>query len=220
VTVGISTRSTGLVLNGEVNRGSVAPTTLVDKSRYGNDGTIDGATWVREPSGLWGLRFGPVADDYVSCGTDASITGLTTAITVEVWFNAPANADTVVISNQKTDAMPVWRIFIYANLVRFDIAASKYALNAYAGNTWTHVVATYDKVKLRIAVNGVQTDGDAYTTNIVTGTTVELGRRKKNDNTYDSYFVGYQALPRIYNRALSATEILNHFNREKHLFGV
>jgi hypothetical protein len=31
---------------------------------------------------------------------------------------------------------------------------------------------------------------------------------------------GSVALPRIYNRVLTALEVQNHFNREKHLFGV
>jgi len=49
------------------------------------------------------------------------------------------------------------------------------------------------------------------------GDDVWIGESENGSNDYNGKF----ALPRIYkNRALSHLEIQNHFNREKHLFGV
>jgi len=57
----------------------------VDISRYGNNGTINGAVWTS--SGRFGsaLQFDGV-DDYVDCGNGASL-NITTAVTVEAWVN-------------------------------------------------------------------------------------------------------------------------------------
>uniref|UniRef100_A0A6M3KMJ4 Uncharacterized protein n=1 Tax=viral metagenome TaxID=1070528 RepID=A0A6M3KMJ4_9ZZZZ len=42
--------------------------TIYDRSGQDNDGTITGATWVRLPSGLYGISYDGT-DDLVDCGT-------------------------------------------------------------------------------------------------------------------------------------------------------
>ncbi len=45
---------------------------LLDRSGYGNDGAIVGATWVQRANGLWVLSYDGAAD-YVNCGDDPSL---------------------------------------------------------------------------------------------------------------------------------------------------
>ncbi|RLI91232.1 MAG: hypothetical protein DRO95_04750, partial [Candidatus Altiarchaeales archaeon] len=61
-------------------------THAVDISKYGNDGTIYGATWTDGKFGK-ALSFDGV-DDYVDCGNDSSL-DITDAITIEAWIYDP-----------------------------------------------------------------------------------------------------------------------------------
>jgi len=59
--------------------------TIYDLSPYVNHGTINGATWVRLPSGLWSLNFDG-GDDFISVANSASLLDFTTVCTFLVWF--------------------------------------------------------------------------------------------------------------------------------------
>ena len=76
-------------------------------------------------------------------------------------------------------------------------------------NTWTHVAGTYDGTTLRLYVNGVQVGSQAKTGSMpVSANPLQIG----GDSIYGQYFPGSIDEVRVYNRALSATEIQSDMN--------
>ena len=79
-----------------------------------------------------------------------------------------------------------------------------YGPTALPMNTWTHLALTYDGATLRLYVNGVQVSSLAQTGSLPTSTNpLQIG----GDSIYGQYFQGTIDEIRIYNRALSASEI-------------
>ena len=86
---------------------------------------------------------------------------------------------------------------------------------------WRHIVGTYDSsdTKLRIYIDGAlnvtsSAFANAYNSN---AQSLEIGRLNNDANgTYTNQI----ALPRIYNRALTATEVLRNYNADKSKFGL
>src|SRR5678816_1771512 len=78
-----------------------------------------------------------------------------------------------------------------------------------AVNTWSHIAVTYDGANLRLYVNGTQVSSVARTGTIPTSTNpLQLG----GDSIYGQYFAGAMDEVRIYNRALSAAEVVSDMN--------
>ena len=71
-------------------------------------------------------------------------------------------------------------------------------------NTWAHLALTYDGANLRLYVNGTQVASQARTGNIATSTNpLQIG----GDSIYGQYFQGTIDEVRVYNVALTATQI-------------
>jgi hypothetical protein len=72
-----------------------------------------------------------------------------------------------------------------------------------AVNTWTHLAATYDRTHIRLYVDGVEVASIAQTAAISTSTAVlTIGA-----DFYGEYFTGLIDEVRVYDRALTASEI-------------
>jgi len=83
---------------------------------------------------------------------------------------------------------------------------------------WNHIVGTYDKTTpiRKLYINAVEKDSDAYSTDlVVSDKPVEIGRY--NYSTQYQH-PGQIAQPRVYNRALTASEVLNNYNTTKDLY--
>lgn len=77
-------------------------------------------------------------------------------------------------------------------------------------NTWHHVVTTYDGVTIRLYVDGVQRDSQAYSSAIsYTGSNIVVGARS---STSAGYFEGVIDEVGIWSRALSSSEITDLYN--------
>jgi hydrogenase maturation factor HypE len=71
-------------------------------------------------------------------------------------------------------------------------------------NTWSHLAGTYDGATLRLYVNGVLAASQPYTGSIITSSgALRLG----GNAVWGEYFTGRIDEVRIYNRALSQSEI-------------
>jgi hypothetical protein len=76
-------------------------------------------------------------------------------------------------------------------------------------NIWTHLAGTYDGATLRLYVNGVQVSSRSPSGPIAVSTNpLQMG----GDSIYGQYFQGRIDEVRVYNRALSATEIQRDMN--------
>ena len=150
---------------------------------------------------------------------DAASLQLTTGMTLEAWVNP-----SVVTS--------AWRDVIYKDDDNYFLEATSpdagrpgaggtfganvlYGTAALPVNTWTHLAVTYDRVTLRLYVNGVQVSSVAATGAIATSTNpLTIGATR----TYGQYFQGMIDEVRIYNRALAQAEIqtdMNHAHRRR-----
>lgn len=194
--------------------------TLIDRSQNALDCTIIGPTWKRLPSGLWALSFDGSDDEVYHSLTD---TLAPPALTVEAWVKADAftNAYNSVISYESVGAG-------YAFLIK---STGKLAVYTASGNydgsgvatlsavTWYHLAMTSDATNLIGYVNGVLDKSTASGGLIVPpigGNYFYVGQNR----TVSREWGGDIALERIYRRALTATELLRHYTRERLLFGV
>lgn len=83
-------------------------------------------------------------------------------------------------------------------------------------NGWHHFVGVYDGSAKRLYIDGVQVSSTSQTTGAAASTApIEIGRyQQSTGNTFD----GPIAQPRIYNRALTAEEVLRNYNSEKNTY--
>ena len=84
-----------------------------------------------------------------------------------------------------------------------------YGTSALAANTWSYLAATYDGATLRLYVNGAEVSSQAQTGNIATSTNpLQIG----GDSIYGQYFQGLIDDVRIYNTALTQSQIQTDMN--------
>ena len=93
--------------------------------------------------------------------------------------------------------------------LRWPGYAEAFGTSSLALNTWTHLATTYDGATVRLFVNGTQVSSVAKTGVIATSANpLEIG----GDSIYGQYFAGRIDEVRVYNTALTATEIQTDMN--------
>ena len=174
-----------------------------------NNGTINGASWT---DGKYNPALSFDGSDYVS--TPLNINGYA-AVTLEAWVN-PGNLAFGATANKMivSDSIDGWpRNYIAVNRsyqpvfrIQTDTFNIIWETPALSQNVWYHIVGTYDGIKMRIYVNGVEKGSDNLSGNIVASSmTIGYG-------DWDRFWKGIIDEVRIYNRALSASEILERYN--------
>jgi hypothetical protein len=193
-------------------------TSVADLSGNGNSGTISNATWTT--AGKYGkaLSFNGT-NAWVTIQDKASL-DLTTGMTLEAWVRPTASATywtAVVAKEQPNDPNNDVGYALYAadgsgkppavhGLFGSGKGADQYASGGskLTLNTWTHLAGTFDGSRLRLYVNGSLVATKNATRSSMTTTTGPL--RIGGDFTKE-YFTGQIDEVRVYNRALSQTEI-------------
>jgi Concanavalin A-like lectin/glucanases superfamily len=205
-----ATPTPGLVAAYGFNEGS--GTVVNDASGNGNNGTINGATWTT--SGKYGNALNFNGSNALVTINNAASLQLTTGMTLEAWV-------------YPTVTGPWWGDVIYKGNDNYYLEGTSYSSGfpamggtlpnapplygtaVLALNTWAHLAATYDGATMRLYVNGVQVASRAQTGAIETSTNpLQIG----GDSIYGQYFTGRIDEVRIYNRALSATQIQSDMN--------
>jgi hypothetical protein len=175
-----------------------------DVSGYGNHGSLSGATWTTGKYGS-GLAFN--GSNALVSVADAASLDLSTGMTLEAWVNPTSTASS-------------WRdvIFKSVDMYYLEGASPKGGAPAAGGTftgplygtgvlpilSWSHLATTYDGATLRLYVNGVQVASRAQTGAIrVSGGTLSIG----GNAAFGQYWIGRIDEVRIYNRALSASQI-------------
>ncbi len=203
-----------------------------DRSPYGDVGTITGATWIRLPGGLFCPGFDGV-DDKVTCPHISPFAwGTATDYTFLAWINTTANMSYGVVIDKSQNTPRIY------NRLRVRSNALGGVVDAYVqvGATETNPVGTArvnDGIWHLIGFShrrGVTSgaviyvdgkiDGQANGISVDMTNTQKLGIGQSDSQVDNAWFNGKIALPRVYNYIPSALEIQNHFDREKHLFGV
>lgn len=157
--------------------------------------------------------------DYVNFSTGYPSTD---NITYEAWVN-PGILDgnfRVLLNHDGWSTGYIHFQFI-GNSLQFALngESDKYSTYSFSNNTWYQVAAVYSKSIKTISfyVNGSLTNIENYgNPPTVTNTGFKIGSWNGNDRFYN----GKIGLVRIYNRALSSTEIQTNFNGSKVRFGL
>jgi PKD repeat protein len=186
-------------------------TTVTDVSNNGNTGTIKEA--VRINTGKYGkaLQFDGI-NDWVTVNDSATL-DLSTAMTLEAWVypQSLANNGGTVLLKEITGGA-VYNLYAHETS---DLPVSSFnngtyrvisGLSPLPVNQWSHLVATYDGQYQRLYVNGTQVAQRAQTGVIQQGGILRIG----GNSIWGEYFKGYIDEVRVYNRALTATEVKNN----------
>jgi len=190
-------------------------TDLVDSSFYLNDGSLYGDPgW---GTGVDGLAMEFDGDgDYALVDDDPSL-DITDAITLAAWVKPGTNSTQYLIKKATIGGIDGYELSLASSastekaFVRFNQATSgnDYRLDTIStypsdGNTWVHLAATYDGSTIRIYYNGQEEGSDAGPASIAVNS-LPLGIGA--DSTGATEFQGSLDDVRVYNRALSASEI-------------
>jgi hypothetical protein len=177
---------------------------VLDSSGRANTGTIVGA--IRTTAGKFGsaLLFNGT-NSLVRIPHTASL-NLTSGMTLEAWVYPISSGGWRDLIYKSLGSLSLYYLGTYSGL---SATGGTYGAHIYGRgtlplNAWSHVAATYDRTTQRIYVNGVQVGSRAETDLIQTSTeAVTLG----GDTAHARYWAGRIDEVRIYNRALSASEI-------------
>lgn len=185
-------------------------TAVTDTSGLANSGTISNATWVATGKYGGALSFNGT-NSWVTVNDAASLR-LTSAMTLEAWVSPksltgweavlmkerPGGLSYALYSSDNTSKPPAG----YINAGGSDLHATGTANLAL--NTWSFLAVTYNGSKLSLYVNGALVKSTTATGNIVTSSgALRIG----GDSIWGEYFNGLIDEVRIYNTALSATQI-------------
>jgi len=214
----------GLVGHWKFNEGtgSVAK----DSSPEGNDGTIHGASWTNDEQRRMCLYFDG-SDDYVNCGNNDSL-NIPKNFSWSAWFyvrditgdHIQCIISKVYISNALYNYLGILDSdrtlhFRLWNNSFIEIGNARTSINP---GQWYHAVGVYDSDAVKLYVNGElkHSNTNSGFGDDIGGLTspVHIGSLEHYDRFY---FNGVIDEVRIYNRALSAEEILAHYSRKKYL---
>lgn len=187
-----------------------------DLSGNGNNGTlISSPTWV---SGKLGNALNFSGANYVEASTSNTLSISGNQITVSVWVKPTAGDYRAILSKgysssdggyairMTRDSEPTKAFFQVYNAAGTIGSAGTYS-NIKNG-VWSHLIGTYDGSQVCFYVNGVL-DGScgSLTGNIKTNSLpVRLGKLATSGGTTE-FYVGSIDDARVYNRAISASEI-------------
>ena len=187
-----------------------------DKSGNGNNGTNYGATFdvgkINQALSFDGVN------DYVEV-SDAASLDITDKITVETWVKAntwdnpgaPYNVRNI-IDKAEHETGRSYGLYFFGGLLHFRINKNS---NADASGAlpllgeWNHIAGTYNGSEVKLYVNGAKVGEKSYSGTILTNDKpLYIGAGVARQY----WFSGLIDEVKIYNRALDATEILQHYN--------
>lgn len=195
---------TGLVAAYGFDEGSGS--SVADSSGHSNAGTVSGASW--STSG----KFGKALDfdgtnDKVSVA-DSNSLDLTNGMTVSAWVKPDALGGyrTVLMKERGSNlSYALYGGTDTSNRPAVELPGNqRLAPSAVSTGSWTHLAGTYDGANMRIYVNGVEVSSEPETMTITTSSNpLSIG----GNTPWGEYFDGLIDEVRVYNRALSQSEI-------------
>jgi hypothetical protein len=220
--------TSGLVLSldaGDRNSYVSGSTTWIDTSGNSNNGTlINGPTFS-------GANGGSIIFDGTNDGVDiaTNFSGSTeNNVTVETFVKSSTNQSSrIFVSNYTQVSSPTgFGIGISDsnnNIVKWftgnlGTTNTLFSTTTLANQQYYHVVGTYNGSTKILYINGVS-EASVSISNAInnTSTLASIGYLKYISS---QYFNGAISMARIYNRALSATEVLQNYNALKSRFGL
>jgi hypothetical protein len=183
--------------------------TAADATGNGHIGTLSGATWSAAGRNGGALSFDGV-NDWVTIA-DTNLLDLTTGMTLEAWVRPTlvSNWRTVLLKERAGGLLyslyssnDAGRPSSWIRRSGSDLETT--GPSALSANAWVHLAATYDGANLRLYVNGVQVSSRAVSGALETSASpLRIG----GNAVWTEFFGGLIDDVRVYNRALSATEV-------------
>ena len=224
----------GLVFNMDAaNRASYPKTgtTAIDTVNNLSGSLENGITFLQPPISASCWEFDGI-EDYIVC--EAFPFTEETGLTVSAWIfptavgtsaaEAAISSDITAVSNKRA-----FYLALYAfSKVRWQMSTTTYNKNSLdANNTlnlnqWNNMVGTWDAVTMALYINGTLIDSES--SGVANGTfsstnNIIIGMREPSAGTPGA-FPGNIANTHIYNRALSANEVLHNYNALKGRFSL
>jgi len=195
--------------------------TIYDVSGKGNHGTITGATWVRLPSGLWVLDFD--GNDYVTMASPVFLAATwNSKFSVRLWLKVTDNGvrQTFIGCNDEASVFQLEMKAGGALAAIFNGDNVAVAPQSILSNTWAFAVVTVNGTGVGthtfyhngVALGTPSESGSGFSVNGAVAT--ELGRRAAASQS----LTGQMGLLDVVSRTLSASEIAQIYNQERHLF--
>jgi len=211
--------TSGLVLYldaGNTSSYSGSGTTWTDLSGNNNHGTlINGPTYSSTNGGSLVLDG---SNDYIDFGNSASLSAIggTTNITVSGWayYTAYGGGGQSYSVITVKGAPWTWLLENYLDTFRFRIVAGGADVavgdvSTHQLNVWYNVVGTYDGSNMRLYINGVLKNTVPQTGTLATNTeTAKIGTWQGTNYN----LTGRVSNVSIYNRVLTAAEVLENYN--------
>ncbi len=155
-------------------------------------------------------------NDYANCGNNSSLS--LSSFTASAWVYPRDLSSRRNILSKEQSANWVLAVGEVANKVTFWINNSIWvqqdSISNIGLNSWTHILVTYDNTTKKIYINGIF-DSEQNASNIVlnSSTPLLISNNASNFTTY--FFNGNISQVQIYNRVLTAQEILQNYNATK-----
>ena len=185
--------------------------TVMDVSGQDNHGAISGAKWTSDGRYGSALSFDG-AHALVSIAHAASL-DLASGMTLEAWVQPTKLAGLQSAIVKEANGGLVYALYGNDSAPKpsaYLRDAEKRVTHGSSGaagldvNAWTHLAATYDGAMLRLFVNGVEASRQPVTGSIMRSSNP---LRVGGNAVWGEYFAGVIDEVRIYNRALSPTEV-------------
>jgi hypothetical protein len=219
-----------------INNGLVLSLDAADRNSYSGSGTVWNDLSGNNNSGS--LTNGPTfssanggsivfdgTNDYANFGNNTSL-DITETFTISLWLNPVRNNIESYILDKDTDK--------YSIIIGYQSGFVNFFNGAYqptaattqisiSNNVWTNIVYSKDLNSLSSNWRGYKNSSNIFTatrsfTNSVSTNQLNLGTSRPGGLNFA--YGGNIAITQIYNRALSATEILQNYNAQKSRFGL
>jgi len=206
-------------------------TTWSDLSRTGVNGTlINGPTF---NSGNGGSIVFDGVNDYVDCGNIFNFER-TDSFSINAWVNITSLSLFRIIIAKMDISFRGYAfivdpngelVFILRNTPTTNSLLVRTNINLVSTNNWFNITVTYSGNSLPSGVNFYINStphpvativNNTLTQTIISSASLAIGRRASND----SFILGRIAQTTIYNRALTAQEVLQNYNATKSRFGL
>ena len=206
VTVNITAPPAGLVAAYSFDEGGGWIAT--DTSGNANHGTITGATRV---AGRFGRALSFDGTNDLVRVPDSSSLALVSGMTIEAWVRPNLLGGWRTVALKETATGLTYALYAHDDAPRPAVTAnfggadqSAAGVQALPVGVWTHLAATYDGAAMNLYVNGTLVRAQP-----ATGTFVQSAQPLSigGNGVWGEYFAGLIDQVRIYDRALTATEI-------------
>ena len=189
-------------------------TTVRDTSGRGNHGTNRGARYVKRKEGQgFALAFDSLKST-VDFG-DRPDLNLRSHLTLEMWLNPQqlvASREIGILGK----GFGSFAISLTQNIWFYIGNGSTFVTAPIARNRWHHVVASYDRQTMRLYLDGKQAGRKPLDHPVPQGARFFLRPPLPGDRAIDQPWSFMVDDVRIYNRTLTANEVLRHYQKEAH----